>query len=79
MDDLDDRIRNLVVRHLEVGPQEVVGLARFSTDLGADSLDKIELMMAFEDEFGCEITDEIAETILTVGDVRNFLERNAKR
>jgi acyl carrier protein len=79
MDDFDDRIRNLVVWHLEVGPQEVVGLARFKTDLGADSLDKIELMMAFEDEFGCEITDEMAETILTVGDVRNFLERNAKR
>jgi acyl carrier protein len=79
MDDLDDRIRSLVVRHLEVGPQEVVGLARFNTDLGADSLDKIELMMAFEDEFGCEITDEIADTILTVSDVRNFLERNARR
>ena len=79
MDDLDDRIRNLVVRHLEVGPQEVVGLARFSTDLGADSLDKIELMMALEDEFSCEITDEVADTILTVSDVRNFLERNAKR
>jgi acyl carrier protein len=79
MDDLDDRIRNLVVRHLEVGPQEVVGLARLSTDLGADSLDKIELMMAFEDTFGCEITDEIADTILTVSDVRSFLERNAKR
>ena len=79
MDDLDDRIRNLFVRHLEVEPQKVVGSARLSADLGADSLDKIELMMAFEDEFGCEITDEIAETILTVGDVRNFLERNAKR
>jgi acyl carrier protein len=79
MDHLDARIRNLVVRHLEVGPQEVVGLARFSTDLGADSLDKIELMMAFEDEFGCEITDEIADTILTVSDVRNFLEKYAKR
>ena len=79
MDDLDDRIRNLIVRHLEVEPHKVVGSARFSTDLGADSLDKIELMMAFEDEFGCEITDEIAETILTVGDVRSFLERNAKR
>jgi acyl carrier protein len=79
MDNLDDRIRNLVVRHLEVGPQEVVGLARLSTDLGADSLDKIELMMAFEDEFGCEITDEIADAIVTVSDVRNFLERNAER
>ena len=54
-------------------------MARLSTDLGADSLDKIELMMAFEDEFGCEITDEIADTILTVSDVRNFLKRNANR
>jgi acyl carrier protein len=79
MDDLDNRIRDPVVRHLDVGSEKVVGSARFRTDLGADSLDIIEFMMAFEDEFACEITDEIADTILTVSDVRNFLERNAKR
>jgi acyl carrier protein len=74
MDDLDHRIRDPVVRHLDVGSEKVVGSARFRTDLGADSLDIIEFMMAFEDEFACEITDEIADTILTVSDVRNFLE-----
>jgi acyl carrier protein len=79
MDALEDRIRNIVLRYLDVEPQRVVSSARFNADLGADSLDIVELMMAFEDEFGCEITDGIAETIVTVGDVRNFLEKNSKR
>ena len=47
-------------------------------DLGADSLDTVELVMAFEEEFGCEIPDDAAETILTVGDAVKFLEKNAK-
>jgi acyl carrier protein len=47
-------------------------------DLGADSLDTVELVMAFEEEFGCEIPDDAAETILTVGDATKFLEKNAK-
>ena len=78
MDVVDDRVRMIVVQHLGVKPQKVINSARFSDDLGADSLDKIELMMAFEDEFGCEISDEIAETILTVGDARNYLAKNSK-
>src|SRR5215204_1485820 len=51
---------------------------RRSSDLGADSLDTVELVMAFEEEFGCEIPDDAAETILTVGDAVKFLEKNAK-
>ena len=50
----------------------------FIDDLGADSLDTVELVMAFEEEFGCEIPDDAAETILTVGDATKFLEKNAK-
>ena len=50
---------------------------RFIDDLGADSLDTVELVMAFEEEFGCEIPDDAAETILTVGDAVRFLEKNA--
>jgi acyl carrier protein len=52
--------------------------ASFIEGLGADSLDTIELVMVFEDEFGCEIPDDAAETILTVGDAIKFLEKNAK-
>jgi acyl carrier protein len=78
MDNISDRIRTIVSRHLDVAPEKVTDRARFMEDLGADSLDTIELMMAFEDEFGCEIPDEIAETIVTVGDARAFLEGTAK-
>ena len=53
-------------------------LSSFIDDLGADSLDTVELVMAFEEEFGCEIPDDAAETILTVGDATKFLEKNAK-
>ena len=56
----------------------VVEGASFIDDLGADSLDTVELVMAFEEEFGCEIPDDAAETILTVGDAVKFLEKNAK-
>jgi acyl carrier protein len=52
--------------------------ASFIDDLGADSLDTVELVMAFEEEFGCEIPDDAAETILTVGDAIKYLEKNAK-
>ena len=61
-----------------VEPDKVVDAASFIDDLGADSLDTVELVMAFEEEFGCEIPDDAAETILTVGDATKFLEKNAK-
>ena len=78
MSDIADRVRKIVVEHLNVDAEKVVDKASFIDDLGADSLDQVELVMAFEEEFGCEIPDDAAETILTVGDAVKFLEKNAK-
>ena len=76
--DIAERTRTIVVQQLFVDPDEVIDSASFIDDLGADSLDTVELVMAFEEEFGCEIPDDAAETILTVGDAIKFLEKNAK-
>jgi acyl carrier protein len=78
MSDIGDRVKKIVVEHLGVEPDKVTEGASFIDDLGADSLDTVELVMAFEEEFGCEIPDDAAETILTVGDAVKFLEKNAK-
>jgi acyl carrier protein len=78
MDDIGERVKKIVVEHLGVEPEKVTDAASFIDDLGADSLDTVELVMAFEEEFGCEIPDDAAETILTVGDAVKFLEKNAK-
>ena len=75
---IESRVRQLVAKHLGVDPAEVPPTASFVDALGADSLDTVELVMAFEEEFGCEIPDDAAETILTVGDAVKFLEKNAK-
>ncbi len=77
MSDIAKRVEEIVVKHLGVDPEKVTAEASFIDDLGADSLDTVELVMAFEDEFGCEIPDEAAETILTVGDAVKFLEKDA--
>jgi acyl carrier protein len=77
MSDVADRVKKIVVNHLGVEPEKVTENASFIDDLGADSLDTVELVMAFEEEFGVEIPDDSAETILTVGDAINFLEKNA--
>ena len=77
MSDIADRVRKIVVEHLNVDAEKVVDKASFIDDLGADSLDTVELVMAFEEEFGVEIPDDAAETILTVGDATKFLEKNA--
>jgi len=69
------RVKEIVVEHLGVEPDRVVPDARFTNDLGADSLDTVELVMMFEEEFGCEIPDDAAETIETVGDAVKFLEQ----
>ncbi len=74
----EQRVKKIVVDHLGVEESEVKLEASFIDDLGADSLDTVELVMAFEEEFGCEIPDDAAETILTVGDATKFLEKNAK-
>jgi acyl carrier protein len=78
MSDIGERVKKIVVEHLGVEPDKVTEQASFIDDLGADSLDTVELVMAFEEEFGCEIPDDAAETILTVGDAVKFLEKNAK-
>jgi acyl carrier protein len=78
MSDIAERVKKIVVDHLGVEAEKVTENASFIDDLGADSLDTVELVMAFEEEFGCEIPDDAAETILTVGDAVKFLEKNAK-
>jgi acyl carrier protein len=78
MSDIAERIKKIVIEHLDVEADKVTDNASFIDDLGADSLDNVELVMAFEEEFGCEIPDDAAETILTVGDAVKFLEKNAK-
>ena len=78
MSSIAERVTTVVTEHLGVEPEKVVDGASFIDDLGADSLDTVELVMAFEEEFGCEIPDDAAETILTVGDAVKFLEKNAK-
>ena len=77
MSDIADRVKNIVVEHLGVDTDKVVEGASFIDDLGADSLDTVELVMAFEEEFGSEISDSEAEKILTVGDAVKFIEGKA--
>ncbi|HAA93709.1 MAG TPA: acyl carrier protein [Rhodospirillaceae bacterium] len=74
MSDVSDRVKQIVVEHLGVDEAKVSDNASFIDDLGADSLDTVELVMAFEEEFGCEIPDEAAEKILTVKDAIGFIE-----
>ena len=77
MSDIAERVKSIVVEHLGVEGDKVIEGASFIDDLGADSLDTVELVMAFEEEFGCEIPDDAAEKILTVKDAVDFLRENA--
>ena len=77
MSDIADRVKKIVVEHLGVEAEKVTDKANFIDDLGAHSLDTVELVMAFEEEFNVEIPDDAAETIVTVGDAIKFLEKNA--
>ena len=74
MSDVADRVKKIVLDHLGVGEDKVVENASFIDDLGADSLDTVELVMAFEEEFGCEIPDDAAEKIMTIKDAIEFIE-----
>ena len=76
MSDISERVKKIVVEHLGVEENKVVNTASFIDDLGADSLDTVELVMAFEEEFGCEIPDDAAEKILTIKDAIVFIEAN---
>ena len=77
MSDVADRVKKIVIEHLGVEDAQVKPEAKFIDDLGADSLDTVELVMAFEEEFGIEIPDDAAETIQTVGDAVKFIEKSA--
>ena len=74
MSDTLEKVQAIVVEHLGVEVDKVTASASFIEDLGADSLDTVELVMAFEEEFGIEIPDDAAETILSVGDAINFID-----
>ncbi|MCU4612078.1 MULTISPECIES: acyl carrier protein [Acinetobacter] len=73
---IEMRVKQIIVEQLGVDEAEVVANASFVDDLGADSLDVVELIMAFEEEFGIEIPDEDAEKLLTVRDAINYIEMN---
>ncbi len=70
----EDRVKEIVARELEVSVQQLTPEAKFIEDLGADSLDIVELVMALEEEFGIDIPDEDADKLKTVGDAMNYLK-----
>ena len=73
-EDISSKVKKIVEYHLGIEESKVTDEASFIDDLGADSLDTVELVMAFEEEFGSEISDSEAEKILTVGDAIKFIE-----
>ena len=78
MSDVLERVKKIVVEHLDVEAEKVTENASFIDDLGADSLDIVELVMAFEEEFGVEIPDDQVENITTVGMATSYIEKNAE-
>lgn len=76
MSDVANRVKKIIIERLNVEESKVTDNANFMDDLGADSLDTVELVMAFEDEFGVEISDDVAEKIKTVSDAIKLLEEN---
>jgi acyl carrier protein len=74
----EDRVKEIIVEQLGVSPDQVKPEARFIDDLGADSLDTVELIMALEEEFNVEIPDEDAEKMVTVGDSLKYLQDHVK-
>ncbi|MAY89597.1 MAG: acyl carrier protein [Rickettsiales bacterium] len=78
MSDVAEKVKKIVIEHLGVEKDKVNDSASFIDDLGADSLDTVELVMAFEEEFECEIPDDVAEKILTIKDAIKYIEDNKK-
>ena len=76
MENVKEKVVSIIVDKLGVNPEDVVETASFTNDLGADSLDTVELIMEFEKEFNVAIPDEQAEKISTVGDALKFIEEN---
>ncbi|MCX7886309.1 MAG: acyl carrier protein [Verrucomicrobiae bacterium] len=76
---IQERVKEIIVEQLGVNPDQVTPEAKFIEDLGADSLDTVELVMAFEEEFGAEIPDEDAEKLQTVGDVIRYIEERGEK
>ena len=75
---ISEKVKDIIVEQLGVNPEQATETASFIEDLGADSLDTVELVMAFEEEFGVEVPDEDAEKLQTVGDVINYIKERAK-
>jgi acyl carrier protein len=76
---IEQRVKDIIVEQLGVNPDQVTPDAKFIEDLGADSLDTVELVMALEEEFGSEIPDEQAEKLQSVGDVVKYIEDSQKK
>ena len=79
VENVQERVKNIIVEQLGVEADQVKPEAHFVTDLGADSLDTVELIMALEEEFDVEIPDEKAEKIKTVGEAIDYISENAKK
>lgn len=75
---IEQRVKDIIVEQLGVNADQVTQEAKFIEDLGADSLDTVELIMALEEEFGIEVPDEEAEKLVSVGDVSRYVEENSK-
>ena len=78
MSEIAEKVKNIIVDKLSVEESEVTNEASFTNDLGADSLDTVELIMEFEKEFGISIPDDQAEKIATVGDAISYIEEHSK-
>jgi len=75
---IEEKVKDIIVEQLGVNAEQVTPEAKFIEDLGADSLDTVELVMAFEEEFGVEVPDEDAEKLQNVGDVIKYIEEKNK-
>jgi len=73
---VEEKVKEIIVEQLSVNAEQVTPEAKFIEDLGADSLDVVELVMAFEEQFGIEVPDEDAEKLQTVGDVNTYIKEN---
>jgi len=72
---IEQKVKDIIVEQLNVTPEQVTNEAKFIDDLGADSLDTVELVMAFEEEFGIEVPDEEAEKLVCVNDITTYIEK----